>query len=383
MPRRKLPAELRELLAPSTTEYTTTNPPRKIARRSLPSVSDRVEPVKIARTKRKYKRSKAKKRLKSQENDLKKKAGKKFIEKCTSLKPVSMNTAEPLYEKFIKATIYGDPTLLEKEHARKQGPDVSLTDMDQQDFISSMLDYRPGCVDDLGCDYLNERSPRTKVESEHFQEQAAMPLDSGLFVNYEEPANDGSANERAAIDLSSAPEMESILYLPSGSVYTEKSLYLLDPVDGIETKLPDDLLDTCLMELDEEQNTVDPSSLTPSLTAASQTSEASDDLIEKHLDKKLTVPLLQELLKILQDEQGLQDFFRRLSSKEAAPMMPEVSSRIHELALCLPPVWSTGWYETDLLHNHTHDNTIPNCDIKLEHDSTISLHEFIDVDHHI
>lgn len=381
MPRKKLPADLRELLAPSTTEYTSSNPPRKIARKRLPTVSDRVEPVKITRTKRKYKRSNVKKRLKSQENDGRKQAGKKLIEKCTSLKPVSMNTTEPLYEKFIKATINGDAILSKKEETEEQGPGDSLTDMDEQDFLSPMLDYKPDCMNDLGGDYLNVRSPRIKVESEHFLEQAALSLDSSLFVMHEETANDGTANQEASSDSSSTPGIESIPYVSSDSIYAEESVYPFDPMDGIETKVPDVLLNICLMEVDEGENTVDPSSLTPSLVTTSHSSEAGDDLIEKDLNKVLTVPLLQELLKILQDEQGFQDFFRKLSSKELAPMIPEVSSRIHELALFLPPVWSTGWYEIDPLPNYTHDNTISNCDIKLEHDSTISLDEFIDVDH--
>lgn len=342
-------------------------------------MSDRVEPAEITRTKRKYKRANVKKRLKRHKNDGREHASKKFIDKCTSLKPVSMNTTEPLYEKFIKATICGDAILSEKEDIKEQDPGVSLADMDEPDFLYSMVDYKPDCMDDLGDDYLNARSPRIKVESEHFLEQAAMSLDSGLFVNREETANDESANEKASSD--SPPGMEDISYISSDSVYAEESLYLFDPMDGIETKVPDVLLHTCLMEMDEGEKTLDPSSLTPSLSTTSHSSEASDDSIEKDLNKVLTVPLLQEILIILQDEQGLQDFFSKLTSKELAPMIPEVSSRMHELALCLPPIWSTGWYEIHPLSNHTHDNTIPNCDIKLEHDSTISLDEFIDVDH--
>jgi hypothetical protein len=344
-------------------------------------VSDRVEPEKITRTKRKYKRSNVKKRLKSQENDGRRQAGKKFIEKCTSLKPVSMNTTEPLYEKFIKATINGDAILSKKEETEEHGPGISLTDMDEQDFLSPMVDNKPDCMNDLGGDYLNVRSPRIKAESEHFLEQAAMSLDSSLFVNHEETEYDGAADQEASSDSSSTPGIESIPYVSSDSIYEEESLYLFDPMDGMETKVPDVLLNTCLMEVDEGEKTLDPSSLTPSLVASSHSSKAGDDLIEKDLNKVLTVPLLQEILKILQDEQGLQDFFKKLSSKEAAPMIPEVSSRIHELALFLPPVWSTGWYEIDPLPNYTHDITISNCDIKLEHDSTISLDEFIDVDH--
>ncbi|KAI8580616.1 hypothetical protein K450DRAFT_270921 [Umbelopsis ramanniana AG] len=377
MPRRKLPADLRLLLSSSTTEFTSDNPPRKKIRRNLPPVSDRVEPVKVARTKRKYKRSAVKNPpQKKEESTRNKRISKISVEKCTSLQSLSKYTTEPLFAKYIMAVIRGDGNLPTAENAKSQTPGGSLAHMDEQALAYVVLDDIPGCTDVQDCDSLGPKSPDIKIESEQFLEQAALSVDSNLFVNHEGNANDCAWTEKASSNVSITPE--SISYLSFDTDYEEKRPFLFDPTHSIKNEVLDVSLKDCLM--DEGANTLDLSSLTASPSNASYSSEASDESIDKVLDKLSTVPFIQELIKILHDEQGLQDYFKKLSSREGNALIPEVSTRLCELALCLPPAWSSDWYETDLSPNHTL-NIIPNCDIKIEHDSTISLDEYINVDH--
>jgi hypothetical protein len=380
MPRKKLPDDLRLLLSPSTKEYTSDNPPRKMARRSLPPLSDRVEPVKVTRIKRKYKRSAVKKPPQIQESTRGKQSSKKTVKKWTSLESFPMDDTEPVYAKFIRATIRGGAISPITEDTKPQDPDGSLTHMDEWDFLSDHLDYKPNSTEDLDREYLHLRSPSVKTESEHFLEQAAFSLDSNLFLNHEGTANDCAWIEKASSDVSSIPGIQNISYLSIVTSCAEKDPSLFDPIHGIESQVPDVSLNDCLMEMGEEENTFDPSLLTPSLSNASFSSEASDESIDKELDNLSSLPFIEELLKILHDEQGIPEYSKKLSSKEENLLIPKVSTRIYELALCLPPVWSSNWYETDLQHNYT-PNAISNCDIKMEHDSILSLDEFIDVDH--
>jgi hypothetical protein len=380
MPRKKLPNDLRLLLSSSTKEYTSDNPPGKMARRSLPPLSDKVEPVKVSRTKRKYKRSAVKKPIQMQESTYGKQSSKKSVKKWTSLETFPMDDTEPAYAKFIRAAIRGCVILPITEGTKPQDPGGSLTHIDEWDFLSDHMDYKPNSTEDLDCDYLNLRSPSLKAESERFLEQAALSLDSSLFVNHEGTANDCAWIEKASSDVSSIPRIQNISYLSIDTSYAEKDPSLFDPTHGIESQVPNVSLDDCLMEMDEGANTFDPSLLTPSLSNASFSSEASDVSIDKDLDNLSPLPFIEELLKILHDEQGIQEYLQRLSSKEETPLIPEVSTSLYQLALCLPPAWSSDWYRTNLPHSHTH-NTIPTPDIKIEHDSTISLDEYIDVDH--
>ncbi|KAG2187417.1 hypothetical protein INT44_005105 [Umbelopsis vinacea] len=376
-PRKRRSSDVRPLSASSTKNFGPDNPPRKMARRNLPPVSDRVEPGIVTRTKRKYRRSAGRKPAQNQTSTRRKRTSNISVEKCTALEPFSKYTTEPLFEKYIMATLRGDEILPMAEVAEPQNPGGSWTQTEEQAISSDVLNDRPGCTDELDCDPLDLKSPVIKVESEHFLEQAALSVDSNLFVKHEETANDCAWVEKPSSNSLPGLNIESIPYPPHDTDFEVESSFSFDPMhDTMSKELEVSLID-CLM--DEASNTLDPSSLTPSLLTASHRSEASDESIDKEFDNLSAMPFIQELVKILHDEQGIQDYLKKLTSLEEHSLVPEVSTRVCELALCLPPAWSSDWYETDKGHNHIH-NAIPSCDIKIEHDSTISLDEFIDVD---
>jgi hypothetical protein len=379
MPRRKSSEFLYPEVPPPTKDLSTDNPPRKIVRKSLPPLNDIVERGPETRAKRKYSRSSVRRKAKNQKANHSLHPQKTLEKKRTSVVPYPKGATEPLYAKFILNKISEDATLstLEDTEQIDHGP-TEITMVDEPLRFDALDHEETNCPEYLNDDCFNQKSSNGEIETGDFLEQEAISVDSNLFLNSQGTANESQCIKETSEDWQPTYKIECVSNHSIDSDNVEDHINRFDPVHYTQFKVTDVSPSECLVGMDENVDTIDPSSLTSSPLNASCGSEVRDDLADKNIETLSDTPFYQELITIITDVQRVQEYFEKLSSEAETPLLPKVSAKILELALTLPAAWSCDLYEMEVPSIHA-DNTMQNCDVQNEEPPPLSLDDLIDM----